>query len=616
MSPVEIEIDDEQFVLQLNATVLGPVGFRAWFQEFARIRTKGGDIEAPVLNKLQERVCDVVEWALSTGTPLRLVILKPRQKGASTISVAIVYYFMCRFGSNGIVIGGLLFQTDNMWEILKRYSSLDEFDWGFAREINEVKARFGNGAGMQKHTARTPEAARSDTIQVCLATETGRWKKLKAAPPEKVIGGILKGIPNIPHSAVIFDSTAGGPVGFYYNKWEGAVYLSERQAGEEGNGWIKVFAGWHEFPDSRLPVDRDMTPSEAAQLIDSYTEKEKRLVMELGLVPEQVNWRRKTIIDECDGDEREFDEDFPGTPQDAFRASSPSRFNSTALHLIAKEAMLSPNTPTYGVFNQPDPKADRFVLERCEPTDHHEVLIFDEPVPGCRYILPVDTMTGEFADGANLKSRDHHSALVLRDGFWDSSGRWHPVKVVARTPHSCQWDIDILTDVVFALASHYGDCMIVPEENQDRGLIGNLRKKGATLYQRKIVDERNDTTEASSVKSKRYGYKTVSQGEGAKKKIIARLARAIRMFDAEGEGIDIPDIQIVRQLENFIVHPDGSEGATTGAHDDDVMALAIGHETIQAATVYMPKDRLRITPPDILRLERESRASGGRKQYS
>ena len=85
--------------------------------------------------------------------------------------------------------------------------------------------------------------------------------------------------------------------------------------------------------------------------------------------------------------------------------------------------------------------------------------------------------------------------------------------------------------------------------------------------------------------------------------VIARLAKALREYDVEGEGFDIYDTHAIDELQSFIRKPDGKEQAMEGMHDDDVMALGIGLLTIDNAVAYSNKYQVRETHPDLMEIE-------------
>jgi hypothetical protein len=595
----------------------------AWFETYGRIIAKSKILVPPKANTLQKRAMDVVAWCLENNVPIRLFLLKPRQKGCSTVSMAIVYWMMNIFDNfRSVVIGKEYSQSDNLWQIFKTYSINDRYDWGFARRILEKVCGFGNGSQMDKETAEDSEAGRSGTFHGVVATEAARWREGGVANAEDVMNGLLNCVPYLPGTFVIQESTARGASGPFYEGWCDALdfeeYKRKFERGDNMDGaYIRVFAGWYEFEDS---CD-ELTDSQAQSVADSITPPEMELIQKYGLEYGHIAWRRRTIRVECQRDEMKFDREYPETAEHAFRASAPSRFNTRGLQVMKAEAAQAEET--WGILENmsrtPKINDKNFAFRRLDDYDPEaRILVREKPKIGMRYIMAVDTMEGEAADdvGADL---DHHVAMVIRRGYFDPDRGWQKPMVVARTPLSdergklfpCRWDIDILEDAVWRMAQYYGDCMIAVESNKDRGLIRGLFKRGAKQYERQTSEERGDVR--ATKLSGKLGFKTTGgEAENTRTWIIENLARAAREWDQIGEGIDV-DRRTVKEMENFIVNEDGRAEAITGAHDDSVLALAIGLALIEHSTIMSPSTGRPPLPRDLQRISKRNRPRG---QYS
>ena len=597
----------------------------AWFETYGRIIDKKKMLIPPCANVLQERAFEVVQWCLENDVPIRLFLLKPRQKGCSTVSMAIAYWMMNLYDNfRNVVIGREYSQTDNLWQIFKTYSINDKYDWGFNRRVLENVCQFGNGSQMDKETAEDSEAGRSGTFHGVIATEAARWREGGVANAEDIMNGLLNCVPYMPGTFVIQESTARGASGPFYEGWCDALdfeeYKRRYERGENMDGaYIRVFAGWYEFEDS---CD-DLTPEQEASIADSITPPEMELIQKYGLTYGHIAWRRRTIKIECQRDETKFDREYPETAEHAFRASAPSRFNARGLQIMKAEARQEQET--WGILesmatNGSQKTARNYAFRRLDKFDPNaHMIMLEKPIVGMRYILAVDTMEGEAADDEG-EDLDHHAALMLRRGYFDPDRGWRKPKVVARTPlnskrgelFNCRWDIDILEDVVWRMAQFYGDCMIAVESNKDRGLIRGLFHRGARQYERQTAEERGDLR--STKLSGKLGFRTTGgEAENTRTWIIENLARAVREWDQVGEGIEA-DMRTVHEMENFIVNEDGRAEAILGEHDDSVLALAIGLALIDHATAMTPHAGKPPLPRDLAALENNKRRPRG--QYS
>jgi hypothetical protein len=90
---------------------------------------------------------------------------------------------------------------------------------------------------------------------------------------------------------------------------------------------------------------------------------------------------------------------------------------------------------------------------------------------------------------------------------------------------------------------------------------------------------------------------------------LDRLARALREYGNEQEGVEVPCPNIIEELRYFVVNKKGRAEAAPGKHDDDVLALAIGLACEGAATEYIERYVRRELPPDLRKAERIERRS-------
>lgn len=559
--------------------VSGPAGLAAWCETYGKIQDKEFEIKPLKLNPLQRDFCRAIEYCLSRDLPIRLILLKPRQKGCSTISMAAAYWMMRRSPAKMMVIGGLKEQSGNLWEILQRYNEHDSFDWGEAARIGEEEAKFGNGSIARKGTAKNPESCRSATLKILIGTEVARWAEDGVANAEKIITGAMASVPKLPGTMVILESTARGPSGLFYKRWQRSVSLEDLDNGviPDPGQFIRIFSPWHVHADSSMPL----SSAKRAELQASLTHEEKDDQSRWGLTLEQIYYRRITTENDCEGDPVIFRREYPFTPAEAFAASNPSYFNSVSLTKMRRKAEASPPQP--GLLHM-DPGNKRVAFV---PTELRSAMWWqlEPPMPERRYLIAADFMEGAAVDQKG-DDRDHHAVMVMRDSYYDTRG-YHPPRIVARTAWPCRWDLDIVEDVIEAASRLYGNCVIVPENNKDGGVIRNLLKRGLHVHQQiKGIDTNGDAV--SPKPSGVYGFRTTGgEGEGTRKAILAELQRAIRQMDDIGMGVDV-DLRTVEEMEVFARNKNGKPEALEGQHDDSVITLAIAYYCRPFATLYVP----------------------------
>jgi hypothetical protein len=218
---------------------------------------------------------------------------------------------------------------------------------------------------------------------------------------------------------------------------------------------------------------------------------------------------------------------------------------------------------------------------------------WEEPRPGCRYLIAADVMTGK--DQTKGKDPDCHGVFVLRAGMWQHERGWVKPAVVARIKAPCRWEVDLLAEWIRRLHFYYRGALIAPEmNNPGLALIACMKPWNLPIYRREVFDEFEQKF------TKQLGWQTTSV---TKPMLIATLAKALREMTTEGSGIDIWDENAIAELGYFIRHPDGKEAAMDGKHDDDVMGIAIGLTLIDQAVAYYPLEEVISLPPDLARFE-------------
>src|SRR4051812_38364207 len=91
----------------------------AWFaSKHASIYGKdkaAGLIKGPKCNSLQRKIQAVIDRFEDLELPVRIIGLKPRQKGSTTFFTAVTYCFLRRKSANAVIIGGQFSQVEEAW---------------------------------------------------------------------------------------------------------------------------------------------------------------------------------------------------------------------------------------------------------------------------------------------------------------------------------------------------------------------------------------------------------------------------------------------------------------------------------------------------------------------
>ena len=580
-----------------------------WFEsDHCKIypKNRADGLITPVCNVLQTRAQLVASKFEELGLPVRIIGLKPRQKGSTTFFSAMDYTFLRRQSASAILIGGQYSQVQECWDMISVYNAHDTFSWDNDGEVNTEAGKWSNGSKLRPETAKDALAGIGGTHQVLHCFEVARWARTGAAASGAVLTNIMKCVPNLPNTLIVLESTAEGQSGAFYEKFIDAPDAEKFLSGEitvMPGSFVRVFAAWFEFEDSAMRLT-ELQKQEIRDTLDSDEEfeGEKELIEKYGVtgddgvlrlgktvkghdVWEQLAWRRWSIRNECDKDKNIFDRDYPHSWETAFQKSGNLRFNGTGLRVMRRRAALLP--ARHGVIEN---ASGRYVFRQTQKNEATHTM-FEPPTRACRYILVVDPMTG--ISQTSGEDPDYHSALVIRAGFWNTKGHYIRKALVARVVQ-CRWDIDVFEEQVWRLARLYGNavgCKIAIEMNMDRGITELLKLRNADLYMRELFNRREEKT------TKAFGYST---NEKTREVLVERLAGEIREWDTPGRGIDVFCLDALTELDNFVRKDNGRCEAAEGHHDDDVITLGLGCELEDHATVYVPEVQDKWgTPPEL-----------------
>lgn len=281
------------------------------FSTMVTIEDKKHEQVVPKPNILQMRFDEAYQIFRQRGIPIRIMALKPRQVGCSTIAGHLCYHHARNCKVDGLIIGDEGSRTMKVWQIFTEYAQNDSFPWNSEFRHDTKKAIFeypdGTEGRWESDTANDPKAGISGTRQVIWYTEAARYARTGSRTDVKVITASLNSLAKVPNSMAIMESTADGANGFFYDNWQGAVPLEDFRKGKYGNGWVQIFAAWFEFVEHTI----DRTAENEGYFKSELGAREKRGVSLYGWDAKQIAWRRKTIETDCAGDERIFDQDFP-----------------------------------------------------------------------------------------------------------------------------------------------------------------------------------------------------------------------------------------------------------------------------------------------------------------
>lgn len=487
--------------------------FEFYAKHALKIRTKEGAIKPLVLNEAQKIFMKRVIIQLQTTGKVRIVVLKGRQQGLSTIIEGIIYWWTSQHKAvKSIVMTHLGESTKALFDMAKRYhenvpeilrphtkySSRRELSFDLLDSSYMVATAGGDGVG------------RGETIQLAHLSEAAFYPPATARDN---INGLMQAIPNAPGTFVFVESTANGIGNPFHNIWTSAV--------EGKSDYEAVFIPWFVQKEYRSPVPAGF----------ERTPKEQDLVDKFGLDDQQLMFRRHKIA--VNGEEM-FQQEYPCHADEAFLTSGRPVFNSQQIHGYLQKA--------------PDIKSRMELIgTEFEEAPRGDLVLYRLHDPGEQYVIGADVAMG-------VKGGDYSVAQIL-----DSQKR--QVGTYRSQVHP-----DYFATVLEKLGYFFNTARLAVENNNHGILtVTRLGKDLAypNLYFETHVDK--ETEQETEV----FGFRTTAK---TKPLIIDKLRAAFRE-----EDIEVVDKTTLRELITYVVTDEGKMEAEPGCHDDCVMSLALAN---------------------------------------
>ncbi len=415
----------------------------AFFGSFCWIQEKGGAFrEGASLHTDQQKTVDVIHWCRANKKPCRIVKLKPRRGGSSTISTAALYNDLADETKRGCIMGGSEFQGNSLFAMLRLMAARDRTVNKRATVLDAI-ARFPNGSTVDRINASNPTAGLAAGYEFMIVTELAKWASEGVAAADQVLNGALKCVPFLPGTTIIIESTADGVGNEYHRRYQQCITFEELKDGKEG--FVKIFTPWFEFPDYvKEPI------SEGLLSFDDLTVPERELAGEYSLDLSRIAWMRYAIKELCGGDFDDFKENYPFNDIECFLLTGRKAFSAAGIKQMRADIPRFPYS--VGNLDFVVGSQEKAVNWRPSSEEHCSVMRWEVPREGMKYLLAVDPMTG--ASQTTGADPDNHGVVVWRAGFFEQ-GQWHAPRVVAhliddlvayknKKLYELRWDIDVL----------------------------------------------------------------------------------------------------------------------------------------------------------------------------
>lgn len=559
--------------------------FIHWAYMCIRIKAKTGGRVRFKLNYAQIQVLLKCEELRKAGKPIDIIICKARQWGGSTFSIFYQMWLALKHKeSHSFVVAA---QNKTVAKSIVRMltqavKSYPAWDLGLPEEetlqlanVDDTCYEFRDShkQRVRDHdiyvgTIKEPDGIRGFATSGAHYSEVGVWDDTPERRPGDLIRSIAGGIPVMPYTMQVMESTPKGAGNFFHETW--------RNAKDGTSNFNALFIPWFFIPHDTLPIDNY---EEFVQWLiegkdDDHPQgkwkdsgKHYWWLWTIGASLEGINWYRykrlsyndyALMASEAPSDDIEAFQ-FSGTKVFDFREVDAMR--STCKPPIAEGELVSDAGKGKDVL-----KNIRFINKR-----QGDLKIWEFPDKEAkisnRYLTVVDV-------GGRSKKADW-SVIRVFDRFMMTMGG-KPEVVAQMRYHT---DHDLLAYDAMRVAEYYNHSLLVFESNtletkdKERDTDGNMieyildtiAELYTNLYARKQTAEQIEKGEP-----KRWGFHT---NTSTKPGLIANLQECIR------DQLYVERWQPC--LDEMAVYQKNDKGqfsapAGEGNHDDMLMATAIG----------------------------------------
>ena len=527
--------------------------FEFWGATCARITNKDGEIVPFVLNYPQRKLLFELEAMRLSGVPIRIVLLKARQWGGSTLLrlyMGFLQLFIKTGWGSAIVasVEGQATHIRGMFDVVAHNHPPSVLPIKLIPYRGSSKNReiAGRGCVVGVGSYEEPDSLRGFTFQMLHFSEVAFWHPTIKKTPEKLVQSMKSSVPRKPHTLIALESTAKGVGNFFHREWVKA------ERGE--SGYKPVFVPFFEIEDYQLKIAREDYPA----FIETMDEREYQM-WEMGATLESLLWYR-TFMAEENYSREAMNEEYPASAHEAFVSTGRRVFPHKYTMKLRESCM------------EPEAKGELRGKTITGPESLEGIEFHEQPGGNLWVWTPPDNSIEVanryvvFVDIGGRTKKANKSVIRVLDRFWMIDG--------GKPEFVATWrgniDQDILAWIAAQVASWYNDALLIIEDNSldkdDDGaghfftVLDEIAKHYDNLYSRTDPDK---IKEGAPIK---YGFST---NRKTKPMIIDALLAAAR----DNDYIE-RDARAVDEMDTFEEKDNKRLGAQEGCYDDMVVTSA------------------------------------------
>lgn len=546
------------------------------------------------LNRGQRRLLDKLEKMRLSGMPIRIILLKARQWGGSTLTQLYMFWIQLvhRKNWNSVICGHLKDTAitirsmfDKAIEQMPAIGGVKYSIKPFNRTLN-IKEVPERGCRITVGSAEEPDSVRGQNAKLAHFSEVGLYPDTEKKKTADLIASVIGTMKRVPYTMVVYESTAKGVGDFFHTEWEKA------KKGE--TAFEPVFVEWFLIDIYREPLEGNFYNHSGKKIkgsIEGFVKTLNDYEINLfnnyeGCTLENINWYRGKLSEMSSV--ALMHQEFPSNDIEAFQDSGLPAFRSEDIEALRRDCkqpvaigdITSDCSPTLAKL---EPQRRKEVLANVrfvEDTDLlHELATIDPQRKNLkeqnrlkvweypeydrisnRYVVVVDT-------GGRSQSADY-SVIAVFDRYYQMYGGV-PEVVAEWRGHI---DHDILVWLSAQIAVYYNNALLVIESNTHETeanegdhaefIFDTIAEYYENLYSRTPADKIKEGVPA------KWGFHT---NRSTKTMIMDNYVAILRE-----RGYIERNEQALNEARVYEKKKNGAYGAKEGQHDDILMTRMIG----------------------------------------
>jgi len=532
------------------------IDYRHHFSNYAtdclKIANKDGLLVPLRLNSTQRFVLEQIRLARKAGRPPRIIVLKSRQVGVSTLAEALLFH-ACHLCDNrsALVLAHNIKSARAIFRMTKRFLENLPPEMKPKRKLDNVHEIHFSENDSRLQVEVTGEV-RGYTAQYVHLSELAFYDN-----DAETLRSVMQSVPRSTDSLVVIESTANGVGNKFHELWVNAIRDSQdRELPDWERGWTPVFIPWFRHEEYRI---------KPWFLREETTQEEEDIMRRLKIALDRIAWRRWCLKTNCDGDRDTFNVEYPETWKSAFLLSGRPVFDKDGMAYCASQ--VPPEKPDALLPSQSEVDWDESAVGK--KTTIYEVeggrlRVYFKPQDRHTYIIGADPSEGD-------PGSDPTPLAVLDQMTLNCAAVWH-----GREPP------DVLAKYAVWLGFWFNTALLVNEANNHGIDFHNtvLRMMYPNLYFRETSEE-----SVSGEKVLKPGWYQTNKAKHFAINTFRKLVREKVESHRDDHTRLILDPTLVGEMGTLIYRRPKdrlgySTGQTTieaqpGHHKDCVMAFAI-----------------------------------------